>query len=259
MCEAADERARTLARFQAHRLAWHSNPTLRVLYQRWYDRVRAQLPAQGPWIELGSGPGFARDFVPGLTLTDLVVAPWHDRQVDAQSLPFSDGSVGALVLFDVLHHLPAPARFFGEAVRVLRPGGRIVFCEPYLSPLSYPVYRFFHEEDVVLRVDPLAEAASISRDPFESNQAIPTLLFSRGASALTSRFPSLRLTHLERLAGPAYPASGGFSRRPLLPRRLWNLLLTVEDHLPAPLFRLIGFRLLAVLERQAEGVQDVHW
>src|SRR5690349_23823518 len=110
MSEAERDRASALARFQAHRLAWHQNPALRVLYQRWYERVRAALPAEGPWIELGSGPGFARDFVPGLTLTDLVVAPWHDRQVDAQALPFPDRSVGGLVLFDVLHHLPAPAR-----------------------------------------------------------------------------------------------------------------------------------------------------
>jgi SAM-dependent methyltransferase len=246
------ERARTLARFQAHRLAWHANPALRELYGRWYGRVREALPPTGPFVELGSGPGFARHFVPEITLTDLVMAPWLDRQVDAQALPFADGSVSALVLFDVLHHLPAPARFFAEAVRVLRPGGRIVACEPYLSPLSYPVYRYFHEEGLVLGVDPLAEAAALDRDPFEANQAIPTLLFARGAAALTARFPALRLLRLDRLAGLAYPASGGFARKPLLPLRLWRALLSAEDVLPAVAFRLIGFRQLAVLERQPD-------
>ena len=49
-------------------------------------------------------------------------APWHDREVSAEALPFADGSVGALVLFDVLHHLPSPRRFFDEAARVLRAG-----------------------------------------------------------------------------------------------------------------------------------------
>jgi len=34
--------------------------------------------------------------------------------------------VGALVLFDVLHHLASPATFFEEASRVLAPGGRVV-------------------------------------------------------------------------------------------------------------------------------------
>jgi SAM-dependent methyltransferase len=239
----------TLARFEAHRRAWADNEALRLLYGRWYGRVRQALPAEGPFVELGSGPGFARAFIPEMMLTDRVAAPWHDRQVDAQALPFEAGSVGALVLFDVLHHLPAPARFFSEAARVLRPGGRIVTCEPYVSPLSYPVYRFLHEEGLAMKVDPWAEGSS-TRDPFESNQALPTLLLAGGARALTARFPMFRLLEMERLAGPSYPASGGFSRRPLLPMPLWRALLAVEDRLPAASFRLIGFRLFAVLERQ---------
>jgi SAM-dependent methyltransferase len=245
---AAAFRASTLARFEAHRQAWQSNEALRLLYGRWYGRVKEQLPAQGPWVELGSGPGFARDFIPEMELTDVVQAPWHDRQVDASALPFAAGSVGALVLFDVLHHLPAPARFFAEAERVLRPGGRLVVCEPYVSPLSYPVYRFFHEERLEMGVDPLAEGPA--GDPFDANQAIPTLLFARRPDELARRFPALRLCSLERLAGPAYPAAGGFSRGPLLPLSLWRALLAVEDLLPAAAFRLVGFRMLAVLERR---------
>jgi SAM-dependent methyltransferase len=244
---AAPFREATLARFEAHRRAWQTNGALRRLYGRWYGLVEQQLPAEGPWIELGSGPGFARDFIPRMQLTDLVQAPWHDRQVDATALPFADGSVGALVLFDVLHHLPAPARFFAEAVRVLRPGGRVILCEPHVSPLSFPIYRFFHEERLELDVDPLAEVPP--GDPFDANQAIPTLLLGRARADFERRFPSLRLVLHQRLAGPAYPASGGFSRGPLLPGPLWRVLLAIEDRLPAAAFRLIGFRLLAVLER----------
>jgi SAM-dependent methyltransferase len=243
-------RDRTLARFEAHRRAWRDNQALRLLYQRWYDRVRAALPAQGPWVELGSGPGLARELVPELVLTDLVAAPWHDRQVDAQAMPFADGSVGALVLFDVLHHLPSLARFFAEATRVLRPGGRVIACEPYASPLSYPVYRFFHDEGMTMSADPWAESPD-RVDPFESNQSGPTRIFAGGARELLRRFPAFRLVQLERLAGPAYPASGGFARAPLLPLALWRALLAVEDRLPEVAFRLIGFRVLAVLERDA--------
>src|SRR5882757_6186905 len=199
-------RDRTLARFEAHRRAWRDNQALRLLYERWYGRVRAALPAQGPWVELGSGPGLARELVPELMLTDLVVAPWHDRQVDAQALPFADASVGALVLFDVLHHLPAVARFFGEAIRVLRPGGRVITCEPYVSPLSYPVYRFLHEEGLTMSADPWAEAPDRA-NPFVSNQSGPTRIFAGGARDLLRRFPAFRLVQLERLAGPAYPVS----------------------------------------------------
>jgi SAM-dependent methyltransferase len=244
---AEDFRDSTLARFESHRRAWDANPALRLLYERWYGRVKEQLPAQGPWVEIGSGPGFARHFIPEMELTDVVQAPWHDRQLDAGALPYPDGGLGALVLFDVLHHLPAPARFFTEAQRVLRPGGRMVLCEPYVSPLSYPIYRFLHEEGLEMKVDPLAEVPA--GDPFDANQAIPTLLFERRPDALAARFPALRLRLFQRLAGPAYPASGGFSRGPLLPGPVWRALLAIEDRLPAAAFRLLGFRMLAVLER----------
>jgi SAM-dependent methyltransferase len=250
---APEVRAGVLARFEKLREAWQSNPTLRLLYQRWYQRIRHRLPSHdlGPWIEIGSGPGFAAEFIPQMELTDIVKAPWHQRCVSADKLPFADGSVGALVMLDVLHHLSAPAKFFQEAVRVLHPGGRIVMCEPYISPVSSLVYRLFHEEPVDMRVRPLAEHGAQDKDPFASNQAIPTLLCRPdGHRELGWLFPELKLTHFERLAGLSYPLTGGFSRSPLLPTSWWNVLLKLEDHLPAVLYRLIGFRLLAVLERK---------
>ncbi|HET6147627.1 MAG TPA: methyltransferase domain-containing protein [Polyangia bacterium] len=258
------QRQRTLERFRRHRAAWDRNPALRALYAEWYGRIGAALPPAelGPRIELGSGPGFARGFIPGLELTDVVAAPWHDRALSADAIGAADGSVGALVLFDVLHHLPAPRRFFVEAARVLRPGGRLVMCEPLISPLSYPVYKFLHEEPVDMAVDPLAmvtEAAETAagaadrgdddRDPFDSNQAIPTVLFGRRRRAFTRAFPSLRIVSVERLAGPSYPASGGFSRRALLPMPIWRALHGLERRLPSAAFRLFGFRILVVIER----------
>ncbi len=249
------QRAATLERFAQHRRAWDSNPALRALYGQWYGKVAESLPPEGvgPRLELGSGPGFAREFIPGMELSDLVKAPWHDREMSAEDLPLGDASLGALVLFDVLHHLPSPVRFFQEATRVLRPGGRVILCEPYIGPLSYPVYKFLHEEPVEMRVDPLAasDASGVDKDPFDSNQAIPTLLFLQRRAAFDEHLRplGLRVTHLEHLAGPSYPASGGFSRGPLLPGPLWRGLWKLEERLPPWLFRVIGFRLLAVIEK----------
>lgn len=249
-------RERTLARFTEHRQVWQANPALRHCYAHWYQALRRALPAAalGPWVELGSGPGFAAELIPELMLTDIVQAPWHARRVAAEALPFADGEVGALVLFDVLHHIATPAAFFAEASRVLRPGGRVVLLEPFISPLSYLVYHFFHPELVDLSVDPLAPAviqAGQAKDPFQSNQAIPTLLFCRnGGRRFAQRFPELAITRVQRLAGVAYPASGGFSRRPLLRLPLWKALFALESHLPEFLFRWFGFRLLVVLEKR---------
>jgi SAM-dependent methyltransferase len=259
-----EQRARTLARYQEHRRAWDSNPALRILYADWYGRVAVRLPSPslGPFVEIGSGPGFARSFIPNLRLTDVVRAPWHDDEVNADRLPFADGTLGALVLFDVLHHLAAPAVFFEQALRVLAPGGRVVMCEPYLSPLSFPVYRFLHEEPVVMGVDPLAVQTGpvkdgarpdqAEKDPFDSNQAIPTLLFGRqaGRAAFSSRFPGFIVGEVERFAGPAYPASGGFGGKPLLPFPLWRALRAVEPRLPDVAYRLLGFRMLVSVEKR---------
>jgi SAM-dependent methyltransferase len=244
-------RQKTLERFHGLRRAWAANAALRLLYERWYGRVRAALPAlqAGPWIEIGSGPGFARDFIPEMMLTDLVQADWHERAVSADDLPFEAASIGALVLFDVLHHLPSPAAFFAEAARVLRPGGRVVLCEPYISPVSYPVYRYLHVESADMKADPMAERVSIGKDPFESNQAIPTLIFRAPSGRIEASFPGLRVVSVERFAGPCYPLSGGFSRAPLLPLGAWRALLAVEDLLPASAFKLLGFRMLAIVER----------
>jgi SAM-dependent methyltransferase len=158
------------------------------------------------------------------------------------------------VLFDVLHHVESPAAFFVEAERVLRPGGRIVLLEPYISPLSRLVYGLFHPELVDMSVDPLViipRQSSEPKDPFLSNQATPTLIFCRsGGQKFAQMFPRLAVTHIERLAGPAYVATGGLSRRPVLPFTVWKALFAVENLLPELVFRLIGFRVLVVIERR---------
>jgi len=251
-----DLRERTLAHFEDHRRAWQSNPALRTCYGHWYRRLREALPSRdlGPWIEIGSGPGFAREFIPELVLTDVVQAPWHERRISAEALPFEDGSVGALLLFDVLHHVATPATFFSEAARVLRPGGRILLCEPHISALSRWVYRRFHPEPVDMSVDSLAvvaEAKDSAKDPFTSNQATPTLIFCRDKGRKFSHmFPQLGIVRVEHFAGLAYPASGGFSRAPLLPMPLWRSLYALENLLPKIAFRWFGFRMLVIVERR---------
>lgn len=247
-----EQRQRTLERFEEHRRAWDRNPALRALYADWYGRVASALPlpALGPRVELGSGPGFARLFIPDLELTDVVRAPWHDREIDGTQLPYADAGLGALVLFDVLHHVAAPPALFREASRVLRPGGRVVLCEPYVSPVSLVVYKLAHEEPVDLAVDPFAPVADPDKDPFAANQAIPTVMFARRREEFERRFPALAVRRVERLAGLSYPASGGFSRGLLLPLALWRLLHGLEARLPETAYRLLAFRMLVVLERR---------
>jgi hypothetical protein len=103
-------------------------------------------------------------------------------------------------------------------------------------------------------VDPFALASAASaeaKDPFTSNQAIPTLLFCRDhARRFAHAFPSMVVTRLCRLAGLTYPATGGLNRGPFLPFPLWRALYFVERLLPEVAFRLFGFRMLVVIEKR---------
>lgn len=53
----------------------------------------------------------------------------------AEDIPVADDQFNAVMLSEVLEHLPDPARVLAEARRVIRPGGRIVATMPFLFPV----------------------------------------------------------------------------------------------------------------------------
>lgn len=238
-------------RIAAQAQQWRSKPVLRKIYADLYRRMAAAC-VHGRTLEVGGGSGGFKEFAPDCISSDLLFAPWLDVVADAQSLPFAGASLANIVLFDVLHHLPFPRRFLAEAARVLRPGGRIVFVEPAITPLSWPFYRFLHHEPVRLGVDPLSAEQPLSGpDAFDSNQAVPTLLTGRCRAALAQLFPELALRSVRQVSLLAYPLSGGFKPWSLLPHAAVDGLLAFERRVEPLLGALMGFRLLAVIEKKA--------
>jgi len=63
---------------------------------------------------------------------------------DCRKLPFADNSRDAAIVQGGLHHLPVLPddleRVFAEVRRVLRPQGRVVFVEPWLTPFLRVVH-----------------------------------------------------------------------------------------------------------------------
>ena len=54
---------------------------------------------------------------------------------DAQALPFADNSMDAVLLLDVLEHLPRPKDCLREIARVLKPTGTLVLQVPFIYPI----------------------------------------------------------------------------------------------------------------------------
>jgi SAM-dependent methyltransferase len=79
---------------------------------------------------------------------------------DCRELPFAAKSKDAAIVQGGLHHLPVLPDdlelVFAELRRVLRPGGRVVFVEPWLTPFL----RFVH----VVAENPLARRLSMKLD-----------------------------------------------------------------------------------------------
>jgi SAM-dependent methyltransferase len=227
---------------------WNSKPIIRKLYEKWYGYIQQAL-RPGRTLELGGGSGNLSDFLPEAITSDIVFEPWLDAVMDAHAIPFKEESLDNIVLFDVLHHLAAPAVFFQEVERVLRAKGRAIMMEPYVSWFSFPVYRFLHAEGMKWDTDPFIDQSLERKKPFEGNQAIPTLIFQKKKEKFLETFSTLRIVQVETMDILLYPLSGGFHQRSLCPLSLLGILERLE-RLLNPMSCFLSFRLFIVLEKR---------
>lgn len=246
----------SLARLVDHRRIWKLKPVLEDIYSVWFDALLAAVGQGGRVLEVGAGPGFlsehARRARKGMAwiATDVTATPWNDVAADAQRLPFASASLDAVVALDVIHHLARPESFLAEASRVLRENGRIVVVEPWITALSYPIYRWLHQEGCTPDLDP--------RDPFKSSREASKDAFA-GDAAVAWRL--LKTTPAERwrelglrpprariLNGFAYILSLGFREASLLPRWLAPALIRLDER-TSFLASFTGMRALIAWER----------
>jgi len=214
-----------------------SKPGLADIYRRWYVDVAEALPktVSGPVFELGSGGGFLQEFIPGLITSEVLRIPGVDLVADGQCLPFRDQALRAIVMLDVMHHLPRVEHFFNEAQRCVKPGGVIVMVEPWVTGWSKIVYRYLHQEPFIPESDqwhfppggPLSQA----------NAALPWIVFQRDRHIFEKRFPRWRLTGIKLNGAISYLLSGGVTYRSFLPQPAVRLTADIEkvlvERLPA--------------------------
>jgi len=132
----------------------------------------------------------------------------------------------------------------------LKPGGRVIMVEPGITPVSKLLYKMGHEEPVEMGWD-MNDPCKVDadKDPYDSNQAIPTILFKRDPQLFLTAVKGFKINSSDWLSLFAYPLSGGFKSWSLLPCKWVRTILKIEERLLSFLGNFMAFRLMVVLEK----------
>lgn len=194
-----------------------SKPFLKKIYKEWYQlhvREIDRTNQPGGILELGSGGGFLSELLPAAITSDIFMIEGLRLVLDGQSLPFKTKSLKAVLMTNVLHHIPEPRKFFKEAARCVQPKGVVVMIEPWLTPWSRFVYKNLHHEPLddkvtewrISRVGPLSSA----------NSALPWVIFERDKEIFERDFKELHIRGVSPFMPFRYLLSGGVSLHSLM-------------------------------------------
>jgi SAM-dependent methyltransferase len=222
-----------------------SKPFLRRIYNDWYGMIRDRIPTgAGQILELGAGAGYFREFVPETIASEVFCCRDVHVVADARSLPFPAASLKAIVMTDVFHHIPQADAFLREAVRCLRPGGRIIMVEPWVSNWSKLIYRRLHHEPFLPDADSwtIPDTGPLSG----ANGALPWMIFVRDRQRLLKEFPNFEIEEIRPMMPLRYLVSGGISMRSLMPAVAYSFWQVLETILTPWMHSLAMFALLSV-------------
>jgi len=99
-------------------------------------------------LVLDCGAGRRSDYYDNVVNFEIVDYETTDVRGVGEALPFVDGSFDAVLSLAVLEHVKDPFRCAREIARVLKPGGELMCCVPFLQPLhGYPhhYYNMTHQ------------------------------------------------------------------------------------------------------------------
>jgi SAM-dependent methyltransferase len=200
---------------------------LNKIYQEWYLQIILKLPINDlPTLEIGSGASFLDHYRQDIISTDIMFYKGIDSVLDAQTLPFKNGSLNAIVMTNVFHHLNNPRSFLDEVTRCIRPGGRLIMIEPWVTNWSSFVYQNLHHE-------PFDPTSKVWESPVEgplsgANGALPWIIFHRDRSMFENDYPLLQIVRIKPMMPFLYLASGGITSREIIPGFCYRSIKSFE-------------------------------
>jgi len=224
-----------------------SKPFLKAIYDEWYSLLAAGVPpGSGDVLELGSGAGYCSRFIPDLITSDVFPCRGVRMVINAGHLPFAANSLRAIVMTNVLHHVPDVRAFFGEASRCLRPGGKILMIEPWVTSWSRFVYSRLHHEP--FQPDAPDWSFPASGPLSGANAALPWILFERDRSKFAVEYAQLSVEQVRPFLPFRYFVSGGVALRSLMPGFTHAAWAGLERALESRMSRLGMFAFVSVVK-----------
>lgn len=227
----------------------------RAYYDYLYRIIASHLKRPGEILEIGSGAGVSKLFLPDFTIVRTDFLDWAEGDVlgniDAQNLPFDDATFVSIFGVDMLHHVPEPFRVVTESLRVIQQNGVAIFVEPFISPFSYLFYKIFHPEDTTLRLKVEPGLPIFFESQQSGDQVIAQKVFLRRQnieaiekSAMVNF--ELKILYISPLS---FFATGGLNTRFGLGKKGIKLLIKFESILSQRLLRIVGSRAVYVLRK----------
>jgi SAM-dependent methyltransferase len=128
---------------EALRAATRISRTDRVSANRYDKHALALIEQQREGLVLDCGSGRRDAYFANVVNLEIADYDTTDVLGAGEELPFRDASFDAVISIAVLEHVRNPFRCADEIVRVLKPGGRLICCAPFLQPYhGYPSHYY---------------------------------------------------------------------------------------------------------------------
>jgi SAM-dependent methyltransferase len=208
-------------------------------YYSWlYSLMSLSMNPRENYLEVGAGAGISRYFLASFNVLRTDFLPWGEGEIlggiDAQNLPYSDGEFSGVLGMDMIHHVSKPAKLLDEVIRITKPGGQLIFIEPYVSILSYPVYKIFHPERVTVPFRFDQNKSWVSEAASDGDQGVAQRLFctKSGRKYIQDSYGDALKVEVDYLSPFAFYLTGGLNRPLRLSSSFVTRFMQLDNLLP---------------------------